>query len=400
MEKSKVKVKDNLLLFSIAIILTKFAIMGDFAIYPITNEFYNLFPNMEGIVNYIISGPQLIIMAMAFAVPYLSKKMSKKLLIIWSCIIFGIGSIFSVVIVNPYIILIGRTLVGIGQGILNIVTVTIIADVITDTSQQPKYVGIYNSSSNIAAMLLSLGAGAIAIYSWKHPFLLYIVTIPMIISAALFIPDIKTETVNNCEKKCENNKKPFGLEFWMVTVAAAAFSMLRTVITYYMSFYVAENALGGTGITATAASLAQLFAFVGAFSFSVVYSKIERWIMPLACGIITIALILWYVLPTPITVFIVYSLACGSSGMFMAYSFAHIMAIVEKEQVDSAVAIVSAGCGIAAFVPTYLVTCIMKLHNTTMVTPTTWVYATIGAVLFAVTLLFTTTFKGKAKKFI
>ena len=212
MEKSKVKVKDNLLLFSIAIILTKFAIMGDFAIYPITNEFYNLFPNMEGIVNYIISGPQLIIMAMAFAVPYLSKKMSKKLLIIWSCIIFGIGSIFSVVIVNPYIILIGRTLVGIGQGILNIVTVTIIADVITDTSQQPKYVGIYNSSSNIAAMLLSLGAGAIAIYSWKHPFLLYIVTIPMIISAALFIPDIKTETLradgnlpSDCEGKSFND---------------------------------------------------------------------------------------------------------------------------------------------------------------------------------------------------
>lgn len=400
MEKSKVKVKDNLLLFSIAIILTKFAIMGDFAIYPITNEFYNLFPNMAGIVNYIISGPQLIIMAMAFAVPLLAKKFSKRVLTIWSCIIFGIGTVLTVLIVNPYVMVIGRSLVGIGQGILGIVTVTIIADVITDTAQQPKYVGIYNSSSNIAAMLLSLGAGVLAGYSWKHPFLLYLITIPMIIAVVLFIPDTKNEQTKEVKHGDKTTIKSLGIEFWMITVAASVFSMLRTIITYYMSFYVAENALGGTGITATAASLAQLFAFVGAFSFGVVYSKIERWIMPLACGIITIALILWCVLPTPITVFIVYSLACGSSGMFMAYSFAHIMAIVEKEQVDSAVAIVSAGCGIAAFVPTYLVTCIMKLHNTTMVTPTTWVYATIGAVLFAVTLLFTTTFKGKAKKFI
>jgi len=397
MEKTKVKVKDNLLLFSIAIILTKFAAMGDFAVYPITNEFYNLFPDMEGLVNYIISGPQLIITIMAFVMPVLSKKFSKRLLIIWSGIIFGIGTLFSVLIVNPYIMLIGRTLVGLGQGILTVATVTIIADVITDTKKLPKYVGIYNSSSNIAAMLLSLGSGILAAYSWKHPFLLYLITIPMIAASVFFIPDTKKEVAEKSDKVEHGEKKHLGTEFWVIAVSAAVFSMLRTIITYYMSFYVAENALGGTGITATAASMAQFFAFVGAFLFSVIYSKINRWIMPLACGAITLALILWCTTFTPVTVFAVYCLACGSSGMFMAYSFGHVMAIVDKNSVDTAIAVVSALCGVAAFVPTYFVTFVMKLLGSATVTPTLWVNVVIGAVLFAVTLLYTVVLKRQIK---
>lgn len=396
MEKSKIKV--NLLFFSIAIMLTKFASMGDFAIYPITNEFYNLFPSSEGIVNYIISGPQLLIMVMAFAVPLLAKRMTKKTMIVLSTVIFAVGSVFSVIIADPLVMAAGRTLVGIGQGVLGIVSVTIVADVITDQNKQARLIGIYNASGNMAAMILSIAAGALAAYSWKHPFLLYFVSVPMLIAVVLFIPDIKIEEKAETEEKAKKEKISLNTEFWVMAIAAAVFSMLRTVIMYYMSSYVAENALGNTSVAATAASMAQLFAFIGAMSFALVYSKIERWIMPIACGIITVALILWCTTFTPVTVFVVYCLACGSSGLFMAYIYAHAMAIVEKRMLDTAIALLSAVCGVAAFIPTYFVTFVMKLLNSSTVTPTLWVNAAIGAVLFAVTLFYTVSLKRKLNR--
>lgn len=382
------------LLFSIAIILTKFISMGDFAIYPITNEFYNIFPGKEAIVNYIISGPQLIIMAMAFVVPLLSKKFTKKTLMIFALMFFGIGSLLSVAIVDPIVMAVGRTLTGIGHGILSITSVSIVADVILDPNQQFKYVGIFNASGNAAAMLLSLGAGVLAVYSWKHPFLLYLVAVPTLLAVIFFVPNGSVE--NTSAEVAAKEKTSLGMEFWVMAVAAAVFSMLRTIIMYYMSSYVAENALGGTGVAATAASMSQLFAFVGAISFSVVYAKLERWIMPLTCGLMAVALALWNFTVSPVTVFVVYCLACGSSGMFMAYAYAHAMRIVEKNSIDTSIAVLSALCGVAAFVPTYFITFLMKLFAVTEVTPVLVVPLGIGVVLFVVTLAYT--FKLKRQK--
>lgn len=392
------KKTNNYILFSIAIILTKFAGMGDFAIYPITNQFYDLFPGMEGIVNYIISGPQLIIMAMAFVVPLLSGKISKKNLIVFSAAIFGVGSLLSAAIVNPWVIALGRTLVGAAQGILSVVSVTIISDVITEQDKQVKYVGVFNASGNMAAMLLSLGAGVLAGYSWKHPFLLYLISLPMLLAAIFFIPAQKEAAADKTGPAKVREKASLGTEFWVMAVAAAVFSMLRTIIMYYMSAYVTENSLGGSDVAATAASMAQLFAFVGAMSFTLVYSRIERWIMPIACGIMSAALLLWYAVPGAATVFIVYCLACGSSGLFMAYTYAHAMIIVDQKGIDTAIAILGAICGVAAFVPTYLVTFLMKLFGTASVTPILWVPFLIGAALFGVCLVYTVILKKNKRR--
>lgn len=383
--------------FSVAIVLTKFASMGDFAIYPITNTLYTLFPGKESLVNYIISGPQLIIMAMAFSVPLLVRHLGKKKLVVLSNCLFAVGSLFSAVVENVFIIAFGRTLVGVGQGILGVVSVTIVSDVITQPAQQAKYIGLYNASGNAAAMLLSLGAGALAGYSWQHPFLLYLISIPMILASVLFIPETGMTQAPE-PASLRSNHMSFGREFWFLAIAAGIFSMLRTIIMYYMSSYAVENGLGGSGIAATAASMAQLFAFVGAMSFTLVYAKIRRWIMPLACGIMSAALILWYAAPSSLTVFSVYCLACGSSGLFMAHSYAHTMLIVDKSMVNSAIAVLSAICGIAAFLPTYLVTFLMKLMGTSSVTPILCIPMGIGICLAFVCLLETIYLESKQRK--
>lgn len=380
--------KTNYLLFSLAIVLTKFASMGDFAIYPITNEFYTLFPGQEALVNYIISGPQLLIMVMAFLVPLMARKFSKKQMIVLASAAFGLGSLLSVVIPNAVVIALGRTLVGVSQGILGVAAVTIVSDVFLDPDRQARYVGIYNAGGNAAAMLLSLGAGALAEYGWQKPFLLYLIAVPMVLSAVFFLPETEDRTGRTTAGQTrEFTSLP--LEFWMITLAGGVFSMLRTIVMYYMSSYAAENNLGGSGAAAAAASMAQLFAFVGAMSFTLVYSRIRRWIMPLACGVMAAAFILWCLTSGAATVYAVYCLACGSSGLFMSYCYAHTLSIVPAGRVNTATAILSAACGVAAFVPTYLITALMKCCGVSAVTPVLVIPMWIGILLSAGCLVYT-----------
>ena len=73
----------------------------------------------------------------------------------------------------------------------------------------------------------------------------------------------------------------------------------------------------------------------------------------------------------------------------MAYIYAHAMTIVDNASANTAIGVLSAVCGIAAFVPTYFVTFLMKVLGADTVSAVLFVPMLIGLALFAVCLLYT-----------
>lgn len=391
MKNTDVLSKKGLFLFSVAIVLTRFAQMGDFVLYPITNEIYKLFPDAAGLANYIVSGPPLLIVAVALLLPLLSGRVGKRTLLVVGAALFAVGGILGAAWAAPEWMAFTRTLVGIGQGILGVVSVTIVTDVIQDKEKQARYVGIYNASSNLGAMILSLLSGGLAAFGWKAPFLLYLFAVPMVVALRCFVPESAASISDDHErtKRTGDGRTRLGNEFWALTIAMGVFSILRTVVLYYMSAYVEENALGGSGLTALATSLSQAFAFAGAMSFTILYKRVGRWIMAVSCGMAAVALVLWCGAASAVTVFVVYCLICGGSGLFMAYSYAHSMLIVPRDGVDQAIGALSAVGGIASFVTTYLVTWLMKINRTDHVTIILPIPAFMACVLFTLTVFYT-----------
>lgn len=80
------------LLFFIALALTNIIIMKDNVIYPISYIFYELFPEQTMGVNFMMSGPALFIVVSSLMVPWLMKYISKKALLVISCIAFTLTS--------------------------------------------------------------------------------------------------------------------------------------------------------------------------------------------------------------------------------------------------------------------------------------------------------------------
>lgn len=389
MDKKKGLTGKALALFSLAVILTRMYEMGDFVLYPITSELYKAFPEDTALVNYIISGPSLILLPMSLLTPYLARRFGKWKVIVAASVLMAVGGIFGVAFPTAPWMAFTRTLIGLGWGLMSVVSVTVVSDAITEPDKLVRYTGMYNASGNMGAVLFSLGSGALAAYGWQKPFLLYLLGIPMLAAVILFIPkDMPAARPAKKTEKTAKKKARLGVEFWMVMLVMATYSFLRTIVSYYMSLYVDENGLGGSGIAALAASSAQIFAFCGAMSSGFVYKKLGKWIMPVTSGALLVAMLLWTNVISGTTVFLVYCLACGASGMLMGFSYSHTLLIVPQEGVDTAVAILGAASGIACFLPTYFITWLMGLFNTSTVTPVLVVPEAIAFALFAVALLY------------
>lgn len=374
------------------LVLTKFALSSDFILYPLTNEIFSVFPNHAGLTNYIISGPTLLIMIMSLLLPSLLMRYTKRRLMIFGIFLFTIGGIFNIAIENVYWIAAARSMIGIGQGILSVLSITFLADLCTGTDQQARYIGILNACGNLAAMILSYFTGVLSGNGWKAPFVLYWFSVPMLLAAILFLPKSETADDSGAKNNQRKNKAKlsyrFKPEFYYLLFVFTAFSILRTIIMYYMSAYTAENQLGGSELTAQAASLSQLFAFSGAMLFSVLYKYLKNGIMPLTLAITSFAFLLWMLKPSPFTIYMVYCLVCGSSGCLMAYSYARPMQILPPDQTDAAISLLSAFGGISGFIPTYLVSGIMALSGFSSFTATIPFYTTAAILLLLSSLIF------------
>ena len=82
------KIKRTLCL--IALMLTNLAVMNDLVIIPIISSFYQNFGDHMGLVNYIVSGPALIIVFTSLLASWLCRKLDKKVVLIAGALFFPV----------------------------------------------------------------------------------------------------------------------------------------------------------------------------------------------------------------------------------------------------------------------------------------------------------------------
>ena len=119
-------------LFIAALMLANIPIMADAVIIPISNNLYEAFPGYTGAVNFIVSGPQLIIaIASLIAAPVMLKVSKKKILVV-SGIFCALGLCLGVAADNVWFVLACRAIAGVATGFINVAAVALIAEVYID----------------------------------------------------------------------------------------------------------------------------------------------------------------------------------------------------------------------------------------------------------------------------
>lgn len=377
--------KTKRILCLIAIMLTNIAVMADLVIIPIIADLYKTFPGQEGVLNYIISGPMLIVVGSSLLATVLLKKLSKKTVIVAGGIIFAVGAICGALITDATYIAIMRTLVGVGTGFVNVVAVTLIADIYEEEDTRAKMTGYYNASMSLFAIAFSYLSGIIATTStWQNSFTIYWSAIPMVIMLILFVPSIKAdEGKTEAGKAVISEKEPLGSRYWTMSFTWLITNIVfGATVLYYISVYIKENSLGDAAFAGMATSVKSLVGFLISMAFGLIYIKLKRQTITLSLLVAAAGILVMILVPSQFSAVVVGTIAGCAYKILFSYAYVQGFKIVPASRINDAVAITTAVYGVGAFISTYFASWLLTVLNTESYT-STWIVAVVILTLLA-----------------
>lgn len=381
----------------VALMLTNLAVMADLVIIPIISTFYQNYGDHMNLVNFIVSGPALIIVVTSLLAGWMSKRMDKKIVLLIGAVLFTIGAVFGAMVDNPWYVAVMRSLVGIGAGFEQVVAVALIADVYEDANERAKMTGYYNATMSFVGIAYSYLAGVLALNGWQNAFKCYWAAIPMLVFIVLFVPSVKPGEGAAAAAKTTGEKEGLGIRFILLQVSWFIANLLfGATVLYYVSSYIYENNLGDSAFAGTATSVKQIVGFVLCLFFGVIYSKLKRHTITVSYIIAGITLLILAAAPSKFGAVVVATICGCMYKLVFSYMYAHGFTMVPASRIDDSVAITTAVYGIGTFFSTYFATFLMNVMGTDRVTETWYIVAVLFAVLAVLEIGLTVSEKKKA----
>lgn len=366
--------KGREILMLIAVFLTNIATMGDYIIYPITYNFFNAFPDNVNGVNFILSGPSLILIFVALATPKIIKWIGSRNTLILGCVLFTLPGIFGVAVLSiPYIITL-RVINAIGIGIVNVTAVVVLTEIYIDEKKRGTILGFYSTAMAAVGAILSNASGFLATIEWTRAYWVYLSGIVMVFLVIMFVPVIKSMQKEIDEEKTseiEQNitKEPLGAKFWIFTFIIIFFYTSFCVPSFFNSVYIAENGLGNAAFSGFVTSLTTISGALIGLLFGKIFMKTKSITNALAYLILALCIGAMYFFPTKTTVMVSNFIAGAMMTVAFTYALTYCPSIVPESRINDSLGITQAVCGIAMFSVTYVVTFLMNVFNTELVTP-------------------------------
>lgn len=380
--------KGKHILFMLAIVLTNVIVMNSYVIMPIVNALYEQFPgNIMG-VNFIVSGPSIIMFAASLLVPYLLRFVKKRTLLCLSCIVFTVSSIGAAAIVSvPYMIL-THSIIGFCYGIVQVVAMDIVADYFIDENKRASFMGIYNAGMAAVGAVMGVLAGNLAVTGWRNAYATFLLAIPMTLLVLFFVPKMEGQSAGMAEEETVSTEKaPMGRVFWIMLVTYILFNICYTPMMMMSSVYIAENNLGTESLAGLAASAGTVGSAIFCLAFGFLYSKMKGRTSVLSFSLMALGLLAMYFLPNRYMIIAVCAWSGGGYGMMFSYIYAHVPAVIPPQNISKAISYITAATGFAMFVGIYVVTGLMGMLGIDTVTPVTLIFGIVMVVCIVVTFM-------------
>ena len=373
--------KGRMVLFLIALFLSNFIVMNDYVIIPVAANLYEAFPAQTGIVNFILSGPQILGVITALICGKL-EKVSKKLIIIVAFGIFAISGIFGVAVESALHIAVMRAIMGACMGFVNTAAVALLAEVFVDEKLRSTYMGIFNAAMAGVGAVMSYAAGMLAIQSWESVFKVYWASVPILILFILFLP--KTTAAEGADSDAavqdEGTNNNLGAKYWVFIVSLFVFVITYMVLSYMVSVYIRENNLGDASLAGLCTSLSTILSAIMCTIFGFTYGKLKRWVVVPSWIIFALFYFLMFLHPSKGIAIAASALMGGAFGNGFSYYYTDGTIIVPRSKITLSVGIITALQGLAMGLASYFSTALMNVLGTDKLTPTFLILGIISVI--------------------
>lgn len=284
----------------VAILLSSMLIlMGGAAVAPALNEIKLAFPGQDFMTSLIITLPSLAVAIVGYAVGIAADRFGKVKVLFLALAIFVVAGVASYWLPTLESILVARFILGIGiAGITSTVT-ALIAEYYGGI-QRVKVLSYQSAAMGIGVLILEFTGGTLAEISWRTPFLVYLIGIPILIMAILSMREPRMSEHDKDEiADIVAHEKFRKADYKIVALCyVSIFFCMNLVFLLPTSIPIV---LSGLGVSSSIVGLFLGFHGVANAVFSILYRRITARIPPfrilglgfLCMGVGFAVLILW-----------------------------------------------------------------------------------------------------------
>jgi len=197
------------LILSLATFLPVMAMISLAPAIPRLMEHFGDHPNVKVLVPMLLSLPAIFIAIASPVSGLLADRFGRRRVLIAAIVIYAVFGMAPLVLDDLYVILATRAGVGISEAMLFTVGKTLIGDYFTGERRQ-RWVGYQNALDAALGTTTWLAGGLLASLSWRAPFYLYVLSVPLLLAVIFFIWEPTPVAANSAsEESSDGAATPF-----------------------------------------------------------------------------------------------------------------------------------------------------------------------------------------------
>lgn len=268
-------------------------LMGGAAVAPALPLIEQVFPDKETLVSMVITIPSLSVAVVGFGIGALADRFGKVRVLAISLIVFVIAGVFGFMLDGSdqgqlYILLVARFIVGVGIAGISSAVTALIAEYYAGLDRI-KVLSYQSAAMGVGVLILEFTGGNLAEISWREPFLVYLIGVPILIMCLLSMREPSAMERPAEEKKEETrhraNMKLVVVCYLVIFITQTMSFLLPTKMPTFIEIDLSVS-------TTTAGLFLGIHGVVNAI-FSVMYRRIVQRIRPffiIAIGFIMMAI--------------------------------------------------------------------------------------------------------------
>lgn len=243
-------------------------LMGGAAVAPALPLIEQVFPGQDTLVSMIITIPSLAVAIVGFAMGALADRLGKVRVLATSLVVFTAAGAVGYLMeggsdTQLYILLVFRFVVGIGIAGISSAVTALIAEYYTGMDRV-RALSYQSAAMGVGVLILEYTGGVLAEFSWREPFLVYLIGVPILLMVLLTMREPQREdhgSMGRITPERKANKRLLTICYITIFVAMTMAFLLPTKMPTYLQTELAVSTsvtglfLGVHGVTNACFSL-------------------------------------------------------------------------------------------------------------------------------------------------
>ncbi|CCH87754.1 Major facilitator family sugar transporter [Modestobacter italicus] len=263
------------------------AVLGAVLLAPVLPAIEDAFAGtagVEALTPVVLTAPALVIGLTAPFAGRVLDRVGRTRLLVAALVVYAVVGTAPVWLPSLQLIVASRVLVGLTEAVIMTCCTTLLADYFHG-SQRERYFGLQVVFTTVAATLFFGLGGALGSHSWRTPFWLYLVSLPLAVAAARLIWQPVVQRPSGVLPALP----------WHRLAAPVAVSLVGGLVFYVLivelSFKLDDVGVESTGAIGAVSAIASLGTAVGGASFSRLAARGPAVTVPLAFAVSGIGLV-------------------------------------------------------------------------------------------------------------